>query len=124
MRLKPLILKFSYNSILNTCKNEDWRLPTLEEVKGKKCEYDAFWIDHKEEEGHAYIYDASDGKAKLANKSFKFNIMVAVIDPICKNCIYHRESFHDEEKCSIINICGLGEMDDFGCTYFKKKDGL
>jgi len=81
IKLKPLIRKFGFRSILIECKKQNWKLPYAKDLIGKDLEYDQVWVRDRPEkledlDTHAMVYQHSTGKTFLCNKSFMQNIIV------------------------------------------------
>lgn len=74
-KLKELVKKFSFRGLSEECVKQDWRLPTLEEVKRLGINKHQFcWVsdlpEKKEDrETHALMYDRFSDKTYLVNKS-------------------------------------------------------
>ena len=84
LKLKHLIRKFGFKSILKECKKQNWKLPYAKDLIGQDLEYEYIWVKDRPEkledlDTHAMLYQHSTGKLFLCNKSFMQNIIVIKI---------------------------------------------
>jgi len=86
MKLKLLVEKLSYNDLVKVCeKKGNWRIPTLDEVRGS--EHRNVWILDdigimEYESSHSLIW--SDDGVVIANINHKHKIVVVVDEKVCE----------------------------------------
>ena len=92
MLYKNLVKKFSYRGLVEESEKQGWTIPTLEELKlSNKLEHREVWVAdipmyERDRETHAMIYDADVDKLFLANKSFKYNVVIKYSKTVCPHC--------------------------------------
>ncbi len=89
MKLKPLIKKFSYNDLLETCERKGWKIPAAKDVEGKELEYKELWVsdlpEKQDRKTHAHVYNQRLPQVlQIANKHFLMNAVVIVEEKTCE----------------------------------------
>ncbi len=68
--MKNLIKKFGYDSLVEECEKQHWRIPTSEEVSNTEIDYDLIWVsDPCFTEGRAVLYNPKEDRVYLSNRN-------------------------------------------------------
>lgn len=89
MKIKTLVLTFSYNQIIEEwVKGKDYRLPTLEEAKLLSCvdnPHNEIWIqsDDISDDHYGFLYNKKDDRVYHANRNFMYNaVLIKEVDVV------------------------------------------
>ncbi len=93
-RIKLLVKKFSYRQLKEVCNDENWKIPTLADVREKEIDSEPFWIkdlpESQDQLTHSLAYNPKVGNIMLVNKNNLMSSVVLVEDQSvgCDGCIY------------------------------------
>ena len=80
-KLKVLIKKFSFNSLVEECKKHGWELPTAYDISAARLDYRNVWVSDVpirdiDKDDHAYVFNLISGNLLISNKN---NLQHAVV---------------------------------------------
>lgn len=97
MKLKQLVLTFSYNQIKEKWYKKDYRLPTLEEAKLIDTDHKLIWIQSDENEDiDRLLYNRETGNIIKVNKNNKYNaILIKDVDVVIEWSVSSKKQNHN-----------------------------
>lgn len=122
MKSKTLVKSFAYDELLEECKKQGWRLPTLEEAKNVTTHSDCFFIEPKTEifdDRLTCVYYPNSNSVGLLNRNFKVTSVVMKEDQFCVNCVFNRVGCIHPLNIGWLDISEAPEK--WGCTEFKRR---
>ena len=94
-KIKSLLRRMGYNTLVTECEREGWKIPTSEELKSFNSEHLEVWTsdvpeDVNDIDTHGKVYNYGTRRTYLCNKNFRQNCIVLVP--------YLRKETLDEEQ--------------------------
>ncbi len=114
-RIKLLVKKFSYRQLKEVCNDENWKIPTLADVREKEIDSEPFWIkdlpESQDQLTHSLAYNPKVGNIMLVNKNNLMSSVVLVEEVFCK---WKSDGEFNTYKTSCGNVFQLteGSLDD------------
>lgn len=93
VRVKNLILKFGFRSLVGVCESKGWALPLAKELLDcpEEVEHEVVWVAdvpsrYDDYTTHAMVLNMKTKRLELVNKNFMMHAVVLVKPTVCKKC--------------------------------------